>query len=349
VALLGVLALASVVIAGFALAAPNKPDFALAVSPTAQSVTQGGSATFSVTVTRQGGFADAVALSVSGATSGLTFSFNPASPVSGSTTVMTATASASATSGNRALTLTGTGGGKTKTASFSLNVQPAAQPSFNLTVTPSSRTISQDDSTSYAVSITRLNGFTSSVSLSLTGLPKKTSGSFSPVTIAGPSGTSSTLAIMSEQNADIGTVTLTVTGSGGSPLVTRTASVTLRIDKKHDFLISGNASSTLYPGKTSDVDLTLTNPNNFVIRVTALNVSVEEQTTNAGCSGTQNFTTSALAGTVDISGNTTATLSQLGVAPANRPKITFVNTPSNQDACKNVTVTMQFGGTAVKP
>ena len=46
-------------------------------------------------------------------------------------------------------------------------------------------------------------------------------------------------------------------------------------------------------------------------------------------------------GTVDVPGNTTATLSQLGVSTSSRPKITFVNVPANQDACKNATVTMQ--------
>jgi hypothetical protein len=329
-ALLGVLAVVGAAAAGFALAAPNKPDFALAMSPTAQSVPVGSSVT-------------------SGSTSGLSFSFNPASPVSGSTTVLTVTASPSAAVGNRSLTLAGTGGGKTRTAPFSVNVQPAAQPGFNFTVTPSSRTLSQNDSTSYAVAIARLNGFAGNVTLSVAGLPKKTSGTFSPATISGPSGTSSTLTIVSEHNAEIGTFTLTVTGSGGSPVVTRTASVTLQIAKKHDFSISGNAGSILYPGKTSDVNLTLTNPNSFVIRVTALGVSVEEQTTNAACSGTQNFTTSALVGTIDVPGNTTATLSQLGVSAPRLPKITFMNKPVNQDACKNVTVTLQYGGTAVKP
>ena len=207
-----------------------------------------------------------------------------------------------------------------------MNVQPAAQPGFNLTVTPSSRTISQDDSTSYSVSITRLNGFSGNVALSVAGLPKKTTGTFSPGTMPGPSELPPTLAIVSQHNADIGTFTLTVTGTGGSPVVTRTASVTLRIDKKHDFSISGNAGSILYPGKTSDVDLTLTNPNNFTIRVSALGISVEEQTTNSACSGTQNFATTALVGTVDVPSNTTATLSQLGVAPARLPKVTFLNT-----------------------
>jgi uncharacterized membrane protein len=349
VALLGVLTLTGVVLAGLALGAPNKPDFSLALSPTSQSVAAGSSVTYSVTITRQGGFSSAVALSVGGATGGLTWSFNPASPVSGSTTVLTVTAAPTATPGNRSLTLTGTGGGKTKTAAFSLNVQPAAQPSFNLAVSPSAQTISQDETTSYAVSITRLNSFTSNVALSVAGLPKKTSATFSPTSIAGPSSIDSTLTIVSQHNAEIGTFTLTVTASGGSPLVTRTASVSLSVSKKHDLGISGNASSTLYPGTTSDLDLTLTNANNFTIRVTALGVSVEEQTTNASCSGAQNFTTSALVGTVDVPANTSAKLSQLGVAEARRPKISFLDTPSNQDACKNATVTMQYSGTAVKP
>ena len=347
--LLGVLALCASLVAGWAFAAPSKPDFSLAVSPSSQSLTQGSSATFSVTITRQGGFSNPVALAVSGATTGLTFSFNPATPVSGATTVMTVAASASATTGSRSLTLTGTGGGKTKTASFSVNIQPAGQPNFNLAVTPSSRTISQDDATSYSVTLTRLNGFSSNVSLALSGLPKKTSGTFTPPTVAGPSGTNSVLDIVSAHNAEIGTFTLTISASGGSPVITRTASMTLRIDKKHDFQISGNATSVLVPGTTSDIDLTLTNPNNFTIRVTALSVSVEEHTSNPGCSGTQSFATSGLVGTVDVPANETARLSQLGVPELRRPKITFVNLSANQDACKNATVTMQYGGTAVKP
>jgi hypothetical protein len=329
-------------------AAPSKPDFALAVSPSSQSVTQGSSVTYSVTISRQGGFANAVALSVSGSTSGLTISFSPASPVSGSTTQMTVAASGAAPVGNRSLTLTGTGGGLTRSASFSVNVQPVAQPGFNLAVTPSAQTISQDDSTSFNVAITRLNGFAGAVSLSVAGLPKKTTGTFSPLSIPA-AGTTSTLAIVSDKNADVGTFTLTVTASGGSPLVTRTASETLTVDKKQTFLIAGDASTTLYPGTASDVDLTLTNPNSFTIRVTQLSVSVEEHTSKPGCSGTQNFTTGGLVGTIDVPGNTTQKLSQLGVTQPHLPKITFLDNPVDQDACKSATVTMQYSGTAVKP
>ncbi len=331
------------------LGAPSKPDFSLAVSPTAQSVVQGSAATYSVTITRQGGFANSVSLSVSGLATGMTVSFSPASPVAGSTTTMTVTTTGATPVGNKSLTLTGTGGGITKTAAFSLNVQLAAAPAFNLVVTPSAQTISQDDSTSFGVSITRLNGFANAVALSVSGLPKKTTGTFTPSSISGPSGTTSTLSIVADPNADIGMFSLTVTASGGSPLVTRTATVTLTIAKKQVFLISGNAATTLYPGTTSEINLTLTNPNNFPIRVGPLTVSVEEHTSKTGCSGTGNFTPSALVGTVDVPGNTTATLSALGVPHANRPKIVFLDTSGDQDACKDAQVTMQYSGTAVKP
>ena len=331
------------------LGAPSKPDFSLAVSPTAQSVVQGNSATHSVTITRQGGFADAVSLSVSGLAAGMSVSFSPPSPVAGATTTLTVTTTGATPVGNKSLTLTGTGGGITKTAAFSLNVQLAAAPAFNLVVTPSAQTISQDDSTSFGVSIARLNGFSSAVALSVSGLPKKTTGTFAPTSISGPSGTTATLSTVADANAEIGTFSLTVTASGGSPLVTRTATVTLTIAKKQVFLIAGNAATTLYPGTTSTIDLTLTNPNNFAIRVGPLTVSVEEHTSKPGCSGTGNFMPNALVGTVDVPGNTTATLSGLGVAPANRPKITFLDTSGNQDACKNAQITMQYNGTAVKP
>lgn len=342
-AVLGALALAgAMTVAG----APSKPDFALAVSPTSQSVTQGSTATYSVTITRQGGFANAVALSVSGLAAGMTASFAPASPVAGTTTTMTVTTSAATPVGNKALTLTGTGGGLTKTAAFSLNVQLSATPAFNLAVTPSAQSISQDDSTSFGVSISRLNGFSSPVTLSVSGLPKKTTGSFTPATIPA-TGTTSSLSLVAEHNADVGSFPLTITATGAS--VTRTATVTLTIAKKQVFLISGNAATLLYPGVSSVFDLTLTNPNSFPIRVGPLSVSVEEHTSNPGCSGTGNFTTAGLVGTVDVPGNTTATLTQLGVTNANLPRVTFDNNPVNQDVCKNAQIAFQYSGTAVKP
>src|SRR5581483_11524097 len=63
------------------------------------------------------------------------------------------------------------------------------------------------------VVITPLNGFSSNVTFSLTGLPAKTSASFSPTSVAGSG--SSILTITASNNVLPGDYTLTVTGTSG--------------------------------------------------------------------------------------------------------------------------------------
>jgi hypothetical protein len=94
---------------------------------------------------------------------------------------------------------------------------PAASPDFSLSVTPSSRTLARPGSTTYTVTLTSLNGFTGNVSLSVSGLPSKTSAAFSPNPVplgAGGTGTAS-LTITAQRTGPTGSFTLTVTGTGG--------------------------------------------------------------------------------------------------------------------------------------
>lgn len=328
------------------LGAPSKPDFALSVSPSSQTVTAGGPASYSVTLTRTGGFTGAVSLSVAGLPSGATAAFSPSSPVSGSSTALTVATTASVAAGSYPLALTGVNGSLSHTASLTLVVQSAA--TFSLNVSPSSQTVTQDDATTYSVSIARLNGFTGAVTLAVAGLPKKVTAAFTPATIP-TSGTASQLALTIDKNADTGTFALTATGTSGS--ISKTATVTLNVEKKQQFLISGNAHDVLLPGATTKIDIKLTNPNNFTIRVTQLNVSVEEQTSEVGCSGgAANFLITPFTGYVDVPGGATNVTLESLVGVARVPKITFRDDPSHsQDACKNSVVTLQFNGTAVKP
>src|SRR5690242_12601367 len=76
--LLGVLGV-SLGVAGVVLAAPSKPTFTLGISPASQSIQQGQTAKYTVTVSGANGFAGSVALSVSGLPTGATGSFSPAS------------------------------------------------------------------------------------------------------------------------------------------------------------------------------------------------------------------------------------------------------------------------------
>jgi hypothetical protein len=103
----------------FPAGAPT-PNFSLSASPSSVSVTQGSTASSTVTVTPSGGFTSSVSLSASGLPSGVTASFGT-NPTTGSSSV-TFTASATATTGTSSVTITGTSGTLSHTTSISLTV-----------------------------------------------------------------------------------------------------------------------------------------------------------------------------------------------------------------------------------
>ncbi|MEV0944863.1 M28 family peptidase [Micromonospora wenchangensis] len=96
-------------------------DFSVAVSPTAGGVARGGSTTATVSTATTSGSAQTVALSATGAPSGVSVSFSPSSVTSGGSSTMTVSASSSASLGTFTLTVTGTGSA-TRTASYTLTV-----------------------------------------------------------------------------------------------------------------------------------------------------------------------------------------------------------------------------------
>jgi len=101
--------------------APAAGDFSLTASPASQRVSRGGMTSYSVNITRTGGFAGAVSLSVSGLPSGVTagFSSNPAMATS---STLTLKAASRASRGTYTLTITGTTGTYTRTTKVSLKV-----------------------------------------------------------------------------------------------------------------------------------------------------------------------------------------------------------------------------------
>ena len=350
--LLGVLAVFSFgTLAVFA--AGGKADFSIAASPSSQTVTQGQSTAYSVAVTRTNGFAGAVTLSVSGLPSGATGSWklsdgtssNVIPPSLSSATLTVNTASTTPT-GTTQPVVTATSDKLSHTTTITLAVQPAAQQNFTLSSTPTSRTILQSDDTSYDVSVTRTGGFSGSVSMSVAGLPKGATSSWS-----GASG--STLQVQTASNTQEGTYTLTITGSGtiGGNAVSRTAMVTLIVQKNQGLQISGSLVGPLAPGKKLPLDLTIMNPANFDVRITNLTVAIGESTSKAGCSGSQNFKVTQVPAArypITLPANLTRTLSQLGVANSDKPQIEMLNQPWNQDACKNATITLNYSGSAGK-
>src|SRR5262249_26860169 len=106
--------------------APN-PDFTLSASPASQTVTQGGSTSYTATVASVNGFSAATTLSVSGLPSGATagFSPNPVTPPAGGSanSTLSLTTAATPPAGSYPLPLTGTSGALSHTTSVTLVVQ----------------------------------------------------------------------------------------------------------------------------------------------------------------------------------------------------------------------------------
>ncbi len=198
-------------------------DFALS-APASASVTRGASATASISISRTN-FTSAVSLSVSGLPSGVTASFSPSS-TTGTTSTLTFTASSTATTGTSVVTVTGAANGLSRTASLSLTVNPATTSTFTLAATPTSLTVNRGASGTSTLSITRTS-FTSAVAFSASGLPTGVTASFNP---SSATGTSSIVTFAASSSATVGgPVTVTITGTGGSPAVTRTVTIALTV------------------------------------------------------------------------------------------------------------------------
>lgn len=112
------------------------------------------------------------------------------------------------------LALTGCGGGG---GSF------VAQPSFTLSAGPANATVGQGGSATSTITVIGQNGFSSSVTLSASGLPSGVTASFNPPSTT----TTSVLTLMVAGTAATGTTAVTVTGTSGSLAPTTPVSVTV--------------------------------------------------------------------------------------------------------------------------
>lgn len=129
------------------------PDFSIAISPAARTVTVGGVTTYTLTVNPQNGFTGAVTLSVSGLPAGATASITPETATTTATLAVATTGSTP--TGASTLQITGTSGSSTRTAWAALTTAarptPGECPSFSTVVGPYAPTLS-------AVAIADING-----------------------------------------------------------------------------------------------------------------------------------------------------------------------------------------------
>ncbi len=187
------------------------PDFAIVASPAAFSLVAGASATSTITLAGSNGFANAVNLSVSivQAPAGVSASLDRSTLTVGGQATLAIGTTLATPGGTLVVAVTGsTGGGLLHTAYVQLLL-----PDFSLGTTSSNLYLNQGGSTSTMVEVGEINGFGSSVLLSVQGVPPLVRASFSPFSTAG----TSTLTLAAG---------VTAPTSSGSPIVVSGASGT---------------------------------------------------------------------------------------------------------------------------
>lgn len=217
-----------------ALTVTPQASFTLSPLASSLSVTQGNTASTTITITPVNGFTGGVTLAATGLPSGVTAAFAP-NPAT-STSLLTLTASGAATVGGP-VNITINGASVTVNASTTIALTVNAGPSFTLSPLAPSLSVTQGKSITNTVSVTPANGFTGSVTFAATGLPSGVTANFSP----NPSATgSSILTLTANNSATTGQATVTITGTSG----TLTASTTMVLT------VNSFISFTLLPSPT---------------------------------------------------------------------------------------------------
>ena len=310
-------------------------DFSLSASPSSRTVTAGSNTSYGVTITPSGGFSAGVNLSVSGLPSGATAGFSP-NPATGSST-MSVTTNGSTPTGTYTLTVTGTSGSLVHTTTVSLTVNPAANPDFALSVSSATLTAPPGSSSTDTITVTPSGGFTTgSVSLSLSGLPRRTSSSFSvnPITITSGSPGSSLLTISTNKRTSTGTYPLTLTATGGG--VSKTINLTLVVGtaSSPDFSISASPSSqTVDPGSSTSYGVSVTASGGF-------SDAVSFSASGLPSGATAGFSPTSVSGG---SGNSTLTITTSTSTPTGTYTVTITGTSS---VTHSTTVTLVVGTAA---
>jgi cellulose 1,4-beta-cellobiosidase len=276
--------------------------FTLAPSPVTLSITQGKTATDTITVTDVGGFTGSVTLVATGLPSGVTVAYgtNPTT----ATSVLTFTATSTATVGTAIVTITGTSGSTTAPTTIALTVNPSS--GFTLAPSPATLSITQGKTATDTITVTDVGGFTGSVTLAATGLP-------SGVTVAygtNPTTSNSVLTFTASSTATVGgPVTVTITGTSGSTTAKTTIALTV------------SPSS----GGACEVDYTIS-PQNSSQFGAAINIKNNGSTTLSGWVLTWSF-----ANGQTISGSWNGTVSQSGanVTVSEQSGQSWENIPAN--------------------
>ena len=139
---------------------------------------------------------------------------------------------------------------------------PTSAPNFIVLSSPNTMTIAPSSSGTSTITITSVNGFSGSVTLSASGLPTGVTAAFSP----NPATSNSTLTLTASAKAAKGTATVTITGTSGN--LTNSIPISLTVAKPSFTLTASPSTVILEPGGSGTSAITINPVNAFSGNVT---------------------------------------------------------------------------------
>ena len=153
-----------------------------------------------------------------------------------------------------------TGWGSPNGANLINALAGSSTPSFTLSASPSSLTITQGGSGTSTITVTDLGGFSGSVTLAASGLPSGVTATFG----TNPTTSTSVLTLTASATATTGSATVTITGTSGSLTATTTIALTVNAAASPNFTIGASPTSvTVTQGGSGTSTITITSQNSF--------------------------------------------------------------------------------------
>jgi subtilase family serine protease len=136
----------------------------------------------------------------------------------------------------------------------------SSTPSFTLSASPSSVSVTQGGSGGSTITVTDIGGFSGSVTLSASGLPGGVTATFG----TNPTTSTSTVTFTASSTATTGTATVTISGTSGSLNASTTIALTVTAAAAPNFTISASPTSvTVTQGSSGTSTITITSQNGF--------------------------------------------------------------------------------------
>ena len=209
-------------------------------------------------------------------------------------------------------------------------------PDFSVGASPSSVTVNQGSNATSTITVTSLNGFNSSTTLSASGLPSGVTATFSPNPVTPPANgnVTSTLTLTASSTATTGTATVTITGTSGATTHTTTISLTVNPAAQPNFTIGASPSSVaVTQGGNGTSTITVTSQNSFNSATTLSATGLPSGVTAA-------FSTNPVTPPANGSATSTLTLTASATATVGTATVTVTGTSGTLTHSTTISLTV---------